>query len=181
MSFRFILSNTARLAPFTYGHRRVQGSAKARCMPARIVEATWIIYLGQSTRTHLSCASTANNEAGEDAFMLNTLIVPCINEYWMLSVVVMKGACQTCAIATGTARTLQSCVIIVYLCQMYLWGGGWRVFHQWVMISIYTVSQMTAIIYIHQHIFQRGGEREGMDMHLAPLHIKRVTINCKFA
>ena len=31
---------------------------------------TWIIYLDQSTRAHSSCVSTANNEAGEDAFML---------------------------------------------------------------------------------------------------------------
>ena len=32
-------------------------------------------------RTHSSDASIVNNEAGEDAFMFNTLIAPCINEY----------------------------------------------------------------------------------------------------
>ena len=31
-------------------------------------------------RTHSSCASTANNEAGKVAFMLNTLITPGIND-----------------------------------------------------------------------------------------------------
>ena len=51
---------------------------------------TRTIYLGQSTRTHSSCASTANNEAGEGAFTLNTLIAPYINEYWLPSVVVTK-------------------------------------------------------------------------------------------
>ena len=47
--------------------------------------------------------------------MLNTLKAPCINEYWLPSVVVTLGACQSHRYATGTARTLQSSVIIVYL------------------------------------------------------------------
>ena len=38
-TFRFILSSTARLAPFPYGDRRVQGSAKAQRMPAMIAQA----------------------------------------------------------------------------------------------------------------------------------------------
>ena len=52
-----------------------------RHIPAMIAQADLDNYPRQFTRTHLSCASTTNNEAGEDAFMLNTLIAPCINEY----------------------------------------------------------------------------------------------------
>ena len=39
MSFRFILSNTARLAPFPYEDMHIQGSAKARRMPVMIAQA----------------------------------------------------------------------------------------------------------------------------------------------
>ena len=78
MSFRFIPSNTTILAPFPYGDRHVQGSAKAQRVPAMIAQPdldniSWPVYS--------SCASTVTNEAVEDAFMLNTLIDPCINEY----------------------------------------------------------------------------------------------------
>ena len=68
---------------------------------------TEILHLSQSTRMHLSCASTTNNEAHEDAFTLDAEKAPHINEYW-LPLVVTKGACQSC--------TLQSSVITVYLC-----------------------------------------------------------------
>ena len=49
MSFRFILSNTTRLAPFPYRDMRVQGSAKVRRC-----KLTWITYLRQFTRTQSS-------------------------------------------------------------------------------------------------------------------------------
>ena len=38
MSFRFIFSNTATLAPLPYGYTHVQGSAEAQRMPAMIVQ-----------------------------------------------------------------------------------------------------------------------------------------------
>ena len=68
---------------------------------------TWIIYLSQSTCMHSSCTSTANNEAGEDAFMANTLIAPCINEYWLPS---WKGRVNY--VPKLQADRLQSSVII---------------------------------------------------------------------
>ena len=70
LSFRFILSNTTRLAPFPYGDTRIQGSAKAQHMPAMIVQADLDHYLGQSTYTHSLRSSITNNEAGKDALML---------------------------------------------------------------------------------------------------------------
>ena len=80
MSFRIILSNTTSLSSFVCEDTPVQGSANARRMPAMIAHLTWMNYLGQS-RAHAHYALTANNDASEDAFTLNTLIVPCINEY----------------------------------------------------------------------------------------------------
>ena len=99
MSFRFIFSNTNILAPFPFimemhaykDQQRRGASQQGLC------RLTGIIYLCQSMRTHSACASTANNGAGKDAVMLDTLIAPCINKYWLPSVVVMKGACQSCA------------------------------------------------------------------------------------
>ena len=81
MSFRFILSNTTRLAPFQspYVDTTRTRSAKAQHMSAMIAQANLDNYLGQSMHTHLSQASTTNNEAGNFAFTLNILIAPCIN------------------------------------------------------------------------------------------------------
>ena len=99
-NLRSILGNAARLAHFPYENACVQGSAKARRMPAMIAQAylvdnLYVRYPGQSTHTHSSCASTTNNETDENAFTLNTLIAPCINKYWVLSVLVTKGAQHT--------------------------------------------------------------------------------------
>ena len=85
MSFCVILSNTARLVPFPCGDTRVQGSAKAWRVPAMIAQTHLQDLSRPSTRTHSSCAWTANNEAGENAFTLNSFIAPCINEYWLSS------------------------------------------------------------------------------------------------
>ena len=70
MSFRFILSNTARLAPTSYGDMRIQGSAKAWRMPAMIAQAN-LDNLSKPVhmhgRTPSLVASTTNNETAEDA------------------------------------------------------------------------------------------------------------------
>ena len=130
MSFRVILSNTTSLSSFPCEDMHVQGSATARRVQAMIAHLTWMIYLGQScARAHHACASTENNEAGEDAVTLNTLIAPCINEIkWLPSVVVMKGAKRGVSIpghgqallpkpikakCTGSARTLQSRLLLI--------------------------------------------------------------------
>ena len=124
LSFRFILSNTARLAPFPYGDTRVQGSAKARHVPKMTAQAD-LDKLSRSVHAHTIMRLTANNDAGEDAFTLNTLIAPWINEYWLPSVVVIKGACQSRASAIGTVRTLQSSIILVYLCTVFMVEPSW--------------------------------------------------------
>ena len=66
---------------------------------------TWIIYLGQSTRAHSSCVSTANNEAGEDAFTLNTLL-EAVRHF--RSVIMDAGSRGT------TAHAHQCCIIQSY-------------------------------------------------------------------
>ena len=97
MSFRVILSNTTSLSSFPCEDLRVQGSANARRMPAMIAHLTWMIYLGQS-RAHAHHAlqpRIMKLVKMLSRLQCNTLIAPCINEYWLPSVVVMKGACQS--------------------------------------------------------------------------------------
>ena len=91
-SFRVILSNTTILSS------SISKICANKDQQTRGACQQWLrIWPGWLSRsvTRTSCASTANNEASVDAFTLNTLIAPCINEYWLPSVVVMKGACQS--------------------------------------------------------------------------------------
>ena len=63
MSFRVILSNTTSLSSFPCADICVQGSANVRAFDLDDLSRS-------VTRTRSSCASTANNEAGEDAVRL---------------------------------------------------------------------------------------------------------------
>ena len=93
--FRIILSNTITLSSFPCEDMRVKGSANARRMPAMIAHLTWMIYLGQS-RAHAHHALQPQiMKLVKTLSRFNTLIAPCINEYWLPSVVVMNGACQS--------------------------------------------------------------------------------------
>ena len=69
-------------------------------------------YLGRSTRTHSSCASTANNEGGEDASTLKTLIASWINEYRLRQ---ERGVSIVCLNYGGIACTLYCSVMLVSL------------------------------------------------------------------
>ena len=62
-------------------------------MLAMIAPADLDNYPGQFRCTHSSHASTANDEAIEDAFTLNTSTAPSINEYSLPPIVFMKGVC----------------------------------------------------------------------------------------
>ena len=84
-------------------------------MPAMMTQADLDHYLGQSMCKALIMCFNWEYEAGEDAFMFNTVIAHCIPEYQLPSVVVTKGACQLHGKITGTLHTLQSSVIIIYI------------------------------------------------------------------